>query len=182
MDGGCQQSQRSHSVQGWAAARGPPPGMQASFHHLTHVPPSAPTPPADVRVVKSVAAGRGGRVRDEKEAAAAKSITVTSDGREQAAAAAQAAPAPAPAPAAPVAAAAPASGGTPANVAEARAWIDAWKAKSGGTSTAAGNASAAAGGSGAADVAPNVAEAREWIRRWRAASLEKKLPEGAVSQ
>ena len=145
----------------------------------THPPTLPPATPADVRVIKSVAAGRGGRVRDEKEAAAAKTITVTSDGREQAAAAATQAAAPA-APAAP--AAAPTGGEAPANVAEARAWIAAWKAKQ-GSATAAADAGAADGASqGGAEVPPNVAEAREWIRRWRASNLEKQLPQGAVSK
>ena len=62
------------------------------------VPPPAPVTEerkkeilADARVVSSVEAGRGGRVRDARESAAAGSITVTSDGRAAAAAAAAAA-------------------------------------------------------------------------------------------
>lgn len=151
--------------------------------------------PADVRVLRSVAAGRGGRVRDEQESATAKSITVTSDGREQAAAAAAAAPAPAapaeapaapaaeaPAPPAaedpsPPAAEAPAApAGTPANVEEARAWIAAWKAKQQGGS------GSSDGETEPAEVPANVAEAREWIRRWRAQQLESKLPAGVASE
>ena len=129
-----------------AAAAAAAAGPVTKSEEPTHLPTPHPLP-ADVRVIKSVAAGRGGRVRDEKEAAQASSITVTSDGREKVAAAA---------------------GGAPANVAEARAWIAAWKAKQGGTAEAGGE-----------DVPANVAEAREWIRRWRAATLEKKLPAAA---
>ena len=107
---------------------------------------------ADVRVVKSLAAGRGGRVRGAEEAAAADSITATDDGRA------------ALAPAAPAAAVAAGAGGeVPVNVREARAWIDAWKRKR----------VAAGGGPG---VPENVREVREWIRKWRAANLEKQLP------
>ncbi|KAL4457749.1 hypothetical protein ABPG75_012614 [Micractinium tetrahymenae] len=169
--------------------------------------PAPPPPPvtaerkkeilSDVRVIRSVAAGRGGRVRDEQESATAKSITVTSDGREQAAAAASAAAAapaaPAETAAAPAAPAAPAEApsataeapsapaGTPANVAEARAWIDAWKTKQQG-----GNGSAAAAAdrreAEMGEVPANVTEAREWIRRWRAQQLESKLPAGVASE
>ncbi|PSC71557.1 nadh:ubiquinone oxidoreductase complex i intermediate-associated 30 [Micractinium conductrix] len=142
---------------------------------------------SDVRVIKSLAAGRGGRVRDEQESATAKSITVTNDGREQASLAA-AAPAPAPAaaaappPAAPAAAAAPAApAGTPANVEEARAWIATWKAK-GAAAAPAAAAAAAPAAAAAAEVPANVAAAREWIRKWRAARLEKQLPARAVSK
>ena len=125
------------------------------------LPAARPRPAADVRVIKSVQAGRGGRVRDEAEAAQASSITVTNDGREKTVPAGQAgAAAAAPAPVAASAAA------TPENVAEARAWIAAWKAKQ---------------GAGAEALPENVAEAREWIRRWRAANLEKRLPSSAVS-
>ncbi|PRW55975.1 nadh:ubiquinone oxidoreductase complex i intermediate-associated 30 [Chlorella sorokiniana] len=148
---------------------------------LEPFPAPAPVPPpvtderkkeilADVRVIKSVQAGRGGRVRDEKESAQAKSITVTSDGREKVAA---------------VAEQAASSNGTVGhdNVAEARAWIAAWRAKQGGS----GAAAAAAAGEGAADeaaedVPANVTQAREWIRSWRAAQLEKRLPADVSKQ
>lgn len=103
---------------------------------------------ADARVARSVAAGRGGRVRDESESAEAKTITVTSDGRSEVAGAQVAAPAP---------------GGTPANVAEARAWIAAWRARSGAPQEG--------------ELPANVREAREWIRKWRVADLEKRLPQ-----
>eukprot|EP00887_Chlorella_sp_A99_P002649 scaffold6.g2649.t1 len=103
---------------------------------------------ADARVARSVAVGRGGRVRDESESAEAKTITVTSDGRSEVAGAQVAAPAP---------------GGTPANVAEARAWIAAWRARSGAPQEG--------------ELPANVREAREWIRKWRVADLEKRLPQ-----
>lgn len=72
---------------------------------------------------------------------------------------------PAPAPARAPTAAAPAqqaagSDGVPANVAEARAWIANWKAKSAA-------APAAAAPAEAADVPANVAEARAWIANWK---------------
>lgn len=83
-------------------------------------------------MVRSQLSGRGGRVRDEAETAAADSLTVTSDGRAEASAPAQAGEA----------GAAPAAGGVatlvvkkgegeaPApNVAEAREWVRAWRAR-----------------------------------------------------
>lgn len=80
---------------------------------------------SDVRVVRSVMGGRGGRVRDEKETAKASAITVTSDGREALVAADGSAQ---PAAAAPAAASTPLEDGTPGNVHEAREWIRRWRA------------------------------------------------------